>query len=173
MSRGEGDPGGILESPPPPPAAQAGGVVLEALPRPDADHPVDKSDVIGEAGRWLAGWAGRFLLIAAAATVAGYGLSKVSGASIPVMLGLIISSVLWPLVSRLKKWGLPFGVGALLSLLAGISVIVGLFSLIAPAVASQWDSLSSSAIAGIRRIQLWIAEPPWNINDDQVNLWVS
>ncbi|HMR49868.1 MAG TPA: AI-2E family transporter [Arachnia sp.] len=172
MSQDDVDPNDIPQ-PPLTPGAPATAVALEALPQPDPDHPVDKSDVIGEAGRWLAAWSGRFLLIAAAAVVAGYGLSKVSGAAIPVMLGLIISSVLWPLVRKLKSWGVSFGIGALLSLLLGVGVIVGLFSLIAPAVASQWDYLSSSAIAGIRRIQLWIAEPPWNINDDQVNLWVS
>ena len=176
MSQDDVAPGEARETPPPAPTSPelaAAGAVLEALPQPDPDHPVDKSHVIGEAGRWLAAWAGRFLLIAAAAVVVGYGLSKVSGAAIPVMLGLIISSVLWPLVSKLKSWGVPFGLGALLSLLMGVGLIVGLFSLIAPAVASQWDYLSSSAIAGIRRIQLWIAAPPWNINDDQVNIWVS
>ncbi|MDF1489214.1 AI-2E family transporter [Tessaracoccus caeni] len=147
--------------------------VLDALPMPDPDHPVDKSDVIGEAGRWLAGWAGRFLLIAAAAYVMGLGLSKVTGAVIPLLMGLIIASVLWPLVAWLKKVGVPFAGGALISLLAGLGIIVGLFSLIAPAVANQWDELSASAVEGIDQVQGWLDQLPWDIRDDQIQAWIG
>lgn len=45
-----------VEQPSPSPTgATVSSDVLSALPMPDPDHPVDKSDVIGEAGRWLAG----------------------------------------------------------------------------------------------------------------------
>lgn len=163
-----------VEQPSPSPTgATVSSDVLSALPMPDPDHPVDKSDVIGEAGRWLAGWAGRFLLIAAAAAVLGWGLGQVSGAMIPVLMGLIIASVLWPLVALLKKVGVPFAAGALIALLAGLGIIVGLFSLIAPAVAGQWDELASRAVAGINQIQSWLDQLPWDIRDDQIQAWIG
>ncbi len=146
---------------------------LEALPLPDPDHPVDKADVIGEAGKWLAAWSGRFLLIAAAGLVIGWVTLQASGAAIPVMLGLLVASVLWPLVNLLNRAGLPYGFGALLSLLAGVGIIAGLFSLIAPAVASQWGALSNSAISGIRQVQEWVSQPPFNLDDGNIDQWIS
>lgn len=133
---------------------------LAALPMHDPQHPVDKSDVIGEAWRWAAAWAARFLLIVAAAVVIGWGLSQVSGAAIPLLLGILLSSVLWPLVKLLNRAGLPYGLGALVSLLTGVGLIALLLSLVLPALAEQWYALNRSALAGLRRLQNWAAGPP-------------
>lgn len=143
-----------------------------ALPAPDPEHPVDKADVIGEAGKWLAAWAGRFLLIAAAALVIGWTMAQVSGAAIPVMLGLILTSVLWPLVALLKRAGVPYGLGAFISLLCGVGIIAGLVSLIAPAVARQWSELSNSAVDGVSQVQDWISGLPININVN-IDEWIT
>ena len=47
----------------------------------------------------------------------GWGLSKVWDGLLPLLLALLISSVLWPVVAKLKKWRVPYGLGALISLL--------------------------------------------------------
>lgn len=146
---------------------------LEALPSYDPDNPVDKADVIGEAGRWLAGWSGRLLLIVAGLVVVGLGLRYVSVAIIPVFLALLLGSVLYPVTALLKRWGLPYSLGALISLLLGVGVIAGLIGLIAPSVANQWDDLRVQSLDGLRRIQSWAAGPPLNINDDEINRYIS
>lgn len=146
---------------------------LEALPSYDPDDPVDRADVIGEAARFAAAWAGRFLLIVAALVVLGIGLRYISGAIMPVLLALLISSVLWPITALLRRWGAPYALGALVSLLLGVGVIAGLIGLIAPSVAHQWDDLRAQALDGVRRIQAWLAGPPLNVNDDEINRYIT
>ena len=146
---------------------------LEALPTFDPDDPVDRADVIGEAARYASAWAGRFLLIVAALVVLGIGLRYISGAIMPVLLALLISSVLWPVTALLRRWGAPYALGAVTSLLLGVGVIAGLIGLIAPSVAHQWDDLRVQALGGVRRIQAWLAGPPLNINDDEINRYIT
>lgn len=146
---------------------------LGALPTYDPEAPVDRADVISEAGKWIAAWAGRFLLVVAALVVIGIGLRYVSGAIMPTLLALLVASVLWPLTALGRRLGLPNALSALLSLLLGLGIIGGLFALIAPAVASQWDQLRTQSIDGIRRIQAWVSGPPLNINDEELNRYIS
>lgn len=146
---------------------------LGALPTADPANPVDRADVIGEAGRWWAAWSGRLLLIIAGLVVLGIGLRYISGAIMPVLLGLLLASVLYPITARLRKWGAPYGVGAIAALLLGVGVIAGLIGLIAPSVANQWDDLRNQTLDGIRRVQTWMSGPPLNINDQEIQEYIS
>ncbi len=146
---------------------------MKALPTFDPEDPVDRADVIGEAGKWAASWAARFLLIVAALVVLGLGVKYVSGAILPVLLALLFTSVLWPITSRLRRWGAPNGLGAIAALLLGVGVLGGLIALIAPSVANQWDDLRDQTLTGLRRIQSWLSGPPLNINDEEINRYIS
>ncbi len=141
----------------------------EALPAPDPRDPVDRADVIGEGARAAAAWAARFLLMVAALVVTGYGLSKLGTALIPLFLALLVTSVLYPIVGGLRRVGVPHGVGSLVSLLVGVAVIGGLVSLIAPSVVGQWGPLADQTVKGIRKVQDWVAGPPLNLHDEQLN----
>ncbi|HJE51815.1 MAG TPA: AI-2E family transporter [Tessaracoccus flavescens] len=143
------------------------------LPAPDPEQPVDKADVIGEGGRWLAAWAARFLLIAAAVVVIGWVIGKMWAGVLPVLLALLVASVLWPFTNGLKRRGVPYGIGAFTSLLIGVGVVAGLVSLIAPGVVAQWPILSTQAVVGVRRLQMWASGPPLNLRDEQLNEWIT
>ncbi len=146
---------------------------LEALPVPDPDEPVDRADVIGAGARSLATWCGRFLLFAAAVVVVGWVTGKLWGAILPIVLALLITSVLWPAVSWLKRRGVPYALGAVISLLGGIAVVVGLVSAIAPSVVKQWPQLWAQAQEGIQQLKTWAAGPPLNISDDKIYEWID
>lgn len=141
---------------------------IEALPTPDPHEPVDRADVIAEGGRRISEWSARFLLVAAAVFVIGLGLSKVWDGVLPVVMALLIASVLWPLVALLKRWHVPFGLGALIALLVGAGVVAAMVSYVAPSVVSQWPELWDSALTGVQRLQEWLAAPPFNLRDDQL-----
>lgn len=81
--------------------------------------------------------------------------------------------MLWPVVALLHRARIPYGLGAIVSILAGFGVVVGLVSVIAPSVVAQWPSLWSSAISGVRKLQAWAAEPPLNVRDEQLNDWID
>lgn len=146
---------------------------FEALPTYDPEDPVDRADVIAQAGRSAAAWSGRFLLVVAAVVVIGIGLKYISGAIMPVLLGLLLASVLYPITARLHRWGWPYALGAFASMLVGIGTIAGLISLIAPSVANQWDLLRTQSLDGIRKIQTWLSGPPLNVNDEQINKYIT
>lgn len=145
----------------------------DALPAPDPQHPVDRADVIGEGARSLAAWSGRFLLVVAAVGVTGYGLSYLGGAIIPLLMALIITSVLYPITAMLKRFGVPYGVGSVLALLAGIAVIGGLISLVAPSIVRQWQDLAAQTARGLEQVQRWASGPPLNLHDDQLNRYIQ
>lgn len=145
----------------------------DALPSPDPEDPVDRAVVIGEGGRWLAGWAGRFLLMAAAVLVIGWLIQQFWSGILPVLLALLFASVLWPVTSALKRVGVPYMGGAAISLLGGFGILAGMIWLIAPSIRSQWSTLSAQAVSGVRQLQEWAAGPPFNIQDEQLNEWVN
>ena len=129
--------------------------------------------MLGTGAKRLAIWCGYFLLIAAALFVAGWAFGKIWQGVLPVFLALLIASVLWPLTAGLKRVGLPYAAGAAVSLLGGVGIVAGLVSLIAPGVLSQWPALSSQAVAGVEKLQQWVAGPPLNLRDEQLNRWIE
>ncbi|NLE98865.1 MAG: AI-2E family transporter, partial [Propionibacterium sp.] len=144
-----------------------------ALPTPDPENPVDRADVIGEGARSFAAWSGRLLIVVIALGVVGWGLMQLSSAIIPVLLALLVASVLYPVAAGLRRLGVPYGLGAEISLLTGIVVLGGLVSLIAPSVMAQWPTLADQTVRGIRQIQNWAAGPPLNIRDEQLNEYLQ
>ncbi len=145
----------------------------DALPAPNPTEPVDRADVIGQGGRWLALWAGRFLLIALALAVIGWAFGQFWDGILPVLLALLLTSVLWPATAALKRAGVPYALGAAISLLGGVAIIAGLIASIAPSVAKQWPELSSQAVEGVRKLQEWAAGPPLNLRDEQLDTWIT
>lgn len=146
---------------------------MDALSAPDPSEPVDRSDVIGAGGRWLALWAGRFILIALALAVIGWVFGQFWDGVLPVLLALLLTSVLWPATAALKRVGLPYALGAAISLLGGVGILAGLIAIIAPSVASQWPTLASQTVQGVRRLQQWAAGPPLNLRDEQLDEWIT
>lgn len=144
-----------------------------SLPAPNPSAPVDRADVIGEGAKAFAAWSGRFLLMAAAIALTFWTLGQVREALIPLLLALLIASVLYPVVSGLRRIGVPHGIGALVSLLLGAGLIGGLVSLIAPSVVSQWPVLADQTVKGIRKVQNWASGPPLNIHDEQLNRYLG
>ena len=110
---------------------------------------------------------------AAAIVVVGWVTGKLWGAILPIVLALLITSVLWPVVAWLKRRGVPYALGAVIALLGGIAVVVGLVSAIAPSVVKQWPQLWAQAQEGIQQLQTWAAGPPLNISDDKIYEWID
>lgn len=146
---------------------------LLSLPSPDPADPVDRADVIGEGGRWMAAWAGRFLLLAAAVLALGWIARMFWSGILPALLALLFASVLWPLTAWLKKVGVPYLGGAAISLLGGFGLVAGLVWAIAPSIRSQWSTLAGQAVKGVEQLQDWVAGPPLNIRDDQLDAWIE
>jgi predicted PurR-regulated permease PerM len=73
----------------------------------------------------------------------------------PVITAGIIASVTSPLVDRMKRRGIPRGIGAALVFLALIVIGLGIGLLVLTAISSQADSLSSRLQEGAAQIEAW------------------
>jgi predicted PurR-regulated permease PerM len=120
------------------------------------------------ASRKLATASAQFLLIVAAIVVLGYVLGRLWVILLPVVLGLLIATVLWPPVRFLRKHGWPPAAAAALVLLTFLAAFGGLIAAIAPSVADQVVELGDQASSGLQDVQDWLQGPPLNIDEEQI-----
>lgn len=74
---------------------------------------------------------------------------------LPVITAGIIASVTSPLVDRMKRRGVPRGIGAALVFLGLIVIGLGIGLLVLAAIASEADSLSSRLQEGAAQLEAW------------------
>lgn len=137
---------------------------LTAAPAPSAG----RGPKVRAATRSLAVAAGQLLLIVAALVVIGYVLGRLWGILLPVVLGLLFTTVLWPPTRFLRDRGWPPALAASVVLLGFLAAFSGLIAVIAPQVSSQVGDLITQATAGLQDIQVWLSGPPFNLGEDQV-----
>ena len=135
----------------------------------DSDPPVDRVAILGKDGRWLSGWALRFIVL----TVAAYFLSLILGqiwtGLLPILLAIMLCTVLWPPVRWLRNHKIPPSLAVTITLLGCVSAFGGLFAAMAPTVAHQSKGLVDQAIQGVNTLIDWVQGPPLNIDADQFN----
>ena len=133
----------------------------------------DRGEVIGSAGRWLAGWALRFIVVAAAAWVIWKGGALIWSAVLPVILALIVCTILWPVTARLRSWKFPPALAVLTTILGFFLILGGIIGAIAPSVARQSRDLVDQGTQGVQTILDWLAGPPFNIQNEQLNHFID
>ncbi|MBC3185792.1 AI-2E family transporter [Corynebacterium sp. zg-331] len=135
-----------------------------AAEAPTGLDPTDRSVILGRDGRWLAGWALRFIILVAAGAILWRGLGLIWVGLLPVILALIVCTVLWPPVAFLRKRRVPAALAVLVTIVGFFAVVIGILSAIAPSVAKQIPELIDRASAGISHVQDWIQGPPLNLD---------
>ncbi|GAB3347043.1 AI-2E family transporter [Modestobacter lapidis] len=120
------------------------------------------------ATRHVAIAAAQLLLISAALIVIGYVLGKLWVILLPVVLGLLFSTVLWPATRFLRKHGWPPALASIVTLLVFLGAVGGIVAVIAPQVVGQVEDLANGFAAGLQQVQEWIAGPPLNLGDEQI-----
>ena len=118
--------------------------------------------------RRLAIASAQLLLILTAIVVVGYVLGRLWGVLLPIVLGLLFATVLWPPTRFLRNHGWPPAVAASVVLLGFLAVFGGTIAAIAPQVGSQVGDLVDQATSGLQDIQVWLSGPPFNLGEDQV-----
>jgi predicted PurR-regulated permease PerM len=120
------------------------------------------------ASRNLAIASAQLLLIAAATYLLFWILGKLWSILLPIVLGLLIATVLWPATRFLRKHRWPPALAASAVLLAFIAAFVGIIAAIAPSVADQVTELADAASAALQDVQTWLQGPPFNLGEDQI-----
>lgn len=147
-------------------AAAAGGKQTSQKP---AEDRVDRGVVVNAWAKSTAKFAVRMLVIA----VFVYALARLVGALwagiLPAILALIICTVLAPISSRMRGHGVPAGLAAITTLLAFVGVLAAIIMLIAPDMVSHSRILYLQALEGIQRLQLWLQNPPLNMDPEDLS----
>ena len=118
--------------------------------------------------RALAIASAQLLLIVAGLVVIGWVLGRLWPVLLPVILGVLFATVLWPPTRMLRRLKFPPALAALVVLVASLAVVGALFSWIVPQVAGQAGQLADSATAGLQDVQEWVTGPPLNLGEDQI-----
>jgi predicted PurR-regulated permease PerM len=157
-------------SPGTPAAPPAGSTAAEPGPvgtRAPAPSP-DRMARMHYASRRVAIASAQLLLIAAAIVVIGYVLGKLWVILLPVVLGLLFSTVLWPATRFLRRHAWPPALAAAVVLLAFLGLIGGIIAVIAPQVVGQAEELANQFSGGLQEVQRWLSGPPFNLGEDQI-----
>lgn len=94
--------------------------------------------------------------------------------TIPLVIALILACAFHPVMSWMRRRGVPSVLATVLTLL-GIVVILGLLGwLIVWAVRDQWDELYSQAEDGFQHLLAWLNTLPFDfLSAEQVDEWVA
>ncbi|KUI35588.1 AI-2E family transporter [Mycobacterium sp. GA-2829] len=111
----------------------------------------------------------QFLAVAAALWVLAWVVGKTWVILLPLALGLILCTVLWPPVRWLRRRGVPPAAAALSALLFAVVVIAGILAAVAPAIVEQSTELAQQASAGVVQVRDWLGGPPLDISEAQLN----
>lgn len=108
------------------------------------------------------------LIIGATVLAALWLLARLRLVVLPVLLALVLTTMLAPPAAWLKRRGLPDGLAALVALLAGLLLIAGGLTLIAPSVTKGFDQLDLSISSGLEEVQRWLTNGPLQLSDARV-----
>lgn len=135
-----------------------------------SDEKYDRSAIIGHDGRVIAGWSLRLIVVIAAVYLVGRLLGTVWVGLFPVILAILLATVLWPAARWLRNHGFPAALAAIVTLLASLGVIVGIFAGMAPTVRAQGSQLVEQASVGVDQIVNWLQTGPLNLDTGNFNL---
>lgn len=144
-----------------------------SLNQQDDPRTVDRAVIIGRDGRWIAGWALRFIILVVAAWILWQGLGVIWAGLLPILLALLVSTVLWPSTKFLREHKWPGALAALTSMLGTIAIIGGIFTAIAPSVADQSTRLYDRAFNGIQSLLDRLQSEPFNLNLEQFDQFLN
>lgn len=134
--------------------------------RPDR---VDRGVVVNSWVKGAAMFTLRLLIIAVFLFALGSLIGTFWAGVLPIVLALIICTVLAPIASWMRGWGLPSGIAAIVTLLGFFGLLTVLALMIAPDIVAHSRILYLQALEGIQRMQLWLQGPPLNMDPDDLS----
>nr|WP_246123253.1 AI-2E family transporter [Cellulomonas terrae] len=87
---------------------------------------------------------------------------------IPVLIALVLAAAISPLVSFLRRKGLPSVLATWVALVALVAVLSAILWLVVGAVVNQWGDLRDQALEGFDELQVYLQELPFDITPEQI-----
>jgi len=125
---------------------------------------------------WLAtgsAWAWRLLLLAVVIYLIARLLGILYIVVVPCIAALLLTAVLQPLTSRLRRAGLPALAATWLTLLIAAVVLGGLVTLVAVRVSADYSTLLAETKHTTAQVQSWLAGPPFHLKNNNVQKFLN
>ncbi|WP_264030266.1 AI-2E family transporter [Cellulosimicrobium sp. SH8] len=122
------------------------------------------SDGVGRAGTRSV----QVLAIVALVAVAVFAITRLTLIVIPVLIALVLAAAISPLVSLLRRKGVPSFLATVVALLALVAVLGVVVWLVVAAVVNQWPELRDQAIDGFDELQAYVQDLPFQITEEQI-----
>ncbi|GAB4086859.1 hypothetical protein GCM10028784_34890 [Myceligenerans cantabricum] len=110
----------------------------------------------------------QILALVAVVAVFGFMGTRLTLVVIPVLIALVLAAAIYPLVSFLRRRGLPSMLATWIALLTLVALLSAIVWLVVLAVVDQWDELQSQALDGFDSLQTYVQNLPFNITDEQI-----
>jgi predicted PurR-regulated permease PerM len=140
---------------------------------PDRRLPVPEQSRVPS---WLAtgsAWAWRLLLLAVVIYLIARLLGILYIVVVPCIAALLLTAVLQPLTSRLRRAGLPALAATWVTLLIAAVVLGGLVTLVANRVSADYSTLLAEAKHTTAQVQSWLAGPPFHLKNNNVQKFLN
>lgn len=141
--------------------------------RTQQEPSVDRGTVIGAAVKSVGRWSWSLIGILLAAAAVFWLLGQLQIGVIPIMLAIIICTILYPLKAVLVRFKMPNGLAAAVMLMLGVGIVGGLLASVAPGIIVQISAVVSAAGRGLLELQRWVAGPPLNVDNEQLQEFVG
>jgi predicted PurR-regulated permease PerM len=125
---------------------------------------------------WLAtgsAWAWRLLLLAVVIYLIARLLGILYIVVVPCIAALLLTAVLQPLTSRLRRAGLPALAATWVTLLIAAVVLGGLVTLVANRVSADYSTLLAETKHTTAQVQSWLAGPPFHLKNNDVEKFLN
>jgi predicted PurR-regulated permease PerM len=133
----------------------------------------DKGEAIGHGVSWLARWSLRVALAALGFWMVVWVIGQLWVVVMPVLLGLLITTVLWPPARWLMSKGLNSALSATIVLVVGLVVLGGVIAAISTSIASGVPEIARSATDAVAQAQRWASGPPLNLRDTDLDRLIA
>ncbi len=107
----------------------------------------------------------QILLVLTLASIVVFALIQLRIAVIPLLLAIIIASAFSPVITWMRKRGLPALAAAWITLLGSLLIFGGIITAIVFAVRSQWAELWQQAQTGFDKLLEWVQTLPLPLDD--------
>src|SRR5690625_777092 len=152
----------------PRPSSSAGRLTVRRMPE-RALHDRDQVEV----PRWLRRYgqmAWLFIGIVIVVAMVVFATTRIQAVFIAVFLALVVTSVLYPVVSYLSRV-MPRPLATAVTLLGSVAVVAGIFTYVISSVAGQWEDLANQFGQGIDDIFEFLETGPLPIHFTQAEIY--
>ena len=118
--------------------------------------------------RLAAAWTWRLLLLAVGAVLLVRALADLRLVVVPVIVGLLLTTLLSSPTSWLRERGLPSALAAGVTLLTSIGILASVFVLLGPQVVNEFDDLGRQVRAGAQQLLDWIGDSPLGLGQVEI-----